>query len=203
MDGFNLILMRLTTAIIVSASLWSSANAQSSPEITFNEGRLSVNANNVSVAQLADALSQETGIAIVIQGDTNAAMSADINDEPFEKAIAKLSPNHLLVHASKALDAEILEVVLIIPEGGSQASVGGEFLPSGAPAEEIAGAQPPPVTAAATPTDADPAAATDDGSNGQIRDKMRKLNARIVGANQPVVGPDQPNPSTAPDAQQQ
>ena len=80
MDGFNLILMRLTTAIIVSASLWSSANAQSSPEITFNDGRLSVNANNVSVAQLADALSQETGIAIVIQGDTNAAMSADIND---------------------------------------------------------------------------------------------------------------------------
>ena len=203
MEGCYPILMELTTTVIVSVSLLPLANAQSSPEITFSDGLLSVNASNVSATQLADALSQETGIAIVIQGDTNAAISADINDEPFEKAIAKLSPNHLLVHASKALNAELLEVVLIIPEGGSQASVGGEFLPSGAPAEEIAGAPPIPATAAASPADADPAAETDNGSNGQIRDKMRKLNARIVGANQPVVGPDQPNPPTAPDAQQQ
>lgn len=186
--------MRLSAAALVSASLLSLANAQNGPEIKFTDGLLSVNASNVPVTQLADALSQETGIAVIVQGDTNASISADISDEPIDKAIAKLSPNHMLVHASKALDADILEVVLIIAEGGAQAASGGEFLPSGAPAEEVAVAQPPPVPAAALP--ADGTELPEDGSNAQLRDKMRKLNARIVGANEPATSP-------APDTQQQ
>ncbi len=164
-----------SASALLSVCLAVSVYAQESYQVDMQDGLLSIKADNVSAIELADALSRETGIKFSVQGDTVAKLSADISDEKVDKAIAKLSPNHLLVHESKALNADILEIILIVSEGGTQASANGDFLPSGAPADVIEPAEP--TAAAASP---------DDGSTAPLRDQLRRLNSRAVGESNPA-----------------
>ena len=111
--------------------------AQSGVKINSVDGLLSVQANNVSATELADELSNQLGISVVVTGDAETRINLDIVDEPFEKALGKLSPNNMLVRGNDAND--ITEVVLMMGEGQDSGSSGSadQFLPSGSPAEEV------------------------------------------------------------------
>ena len=117
---------------------WGAAAAQQPFDVALRDGLLTVRANGATAVDLAAALSTETGISFVVTGDAAATITAEIVDEPFIAAVAKLSPNHLLVRGGKGADSPVTEVVMILDDaGGAGGGGGGEgFLPSGGPAEE-------------------------------------------------------------------
>ncbi|MEE9321593.1 MAG: hypothetical protein V3U76_14190 [Granulosicoccus sp.] len=158
-------------AITVTLTSPLVTHAQQPFDIFMKDGLITVRANNAPVAELAAALSAETGVRVVITGEPSTAMSTEIIDEPLDKAFAKLSPNHMLVRENSSVDSPIVEVVLIMEDSEGVATPAvGEFLPSGAPADEILAESPP---GAAPPTEA-PSAETSEA----LRDSMRRLVAR-------------------------
>jgi len=118
-------------------SMVTTALAQSGVQIRSENGNLSVQATNVPASDLALELSNELGITVVVTGDAATRINLDIVEEPLEKALAKLSPNNLLVRDSH--DHDIIEVVLMMGEGQESSQVSGaeQFLPTGSPAEEV------------------------------------------------------------------
>ncbi len=129
----------------------SAAYAQQTVQVSAQDGLLSVQASNASAAELAEVLSNQLGISVVVTGDAEARVNIDIIDEPLDKALAKLSPNHMLVRKNEQSDSEITEVVLMMGEGSSSGNSSGgedEYLPSGSPADDIAIAIEEPVEGA-------------------------------------------------------
>lgn len=131
-------------AIPAACLLWtggmSSALGQQAVQVREQDGLLSVQASNATAIELAEVLSNQLGISVVVTGDSEARVNIDIIDEPLDKALAKLSPNHMLVRKSKQSDSEIIEVVLMMGEGSSSGNSGGgedQFLPSGSPADDV------------------------------------------------------------------
>lgn len=107
-------------------------------QVRSQDGLLSIKASNASATQLADVLSEQLGISVVVTGDTETLVNVDIVEEPIDKALTKISPNNMLVRAGKSADSEIVEVVLLMGEGSQNGSAAADqFLPSGSPAEEI------------------------------------------------------------------
>lgn len=138
------------TACCLTLTLPTLALAQQALNVSESDGLLSVQASNTSASALAEGLATELGISVVVTGDAEALVNIDIVDEPLAKALAKLSPNHMLVRSSKEPDSSIVEVVLMMGEGeNTSGSSGGDdqFLPSGSPAEETI------VTEESIPTD--------------------------------------------------
>ncbi len=129
----------MATMCGLALALPGQALAQQSVRVSENDGLLSVQASNTSASALAQVLTDELGISVVVTGDTETMVNIDIVDEPLQKALSKLSPNHMLVRSSKAPDSDIVEVVLMMGEGSSAGSSGGDdqFLPSGSPADDI------------------------------------------------------------------
>ncbi len=133
----------LSASLCVGAGvlLLSSSLLAQNIDIQSGDGLLSVRASNTSASALADALSEQLGIVVVVTGNTEALVNVDIVEEPLEKAIGKLSPNNMLVRAGNAGDGDITEVVLMMGDAsGSAAADNGtdQFLPSGSPAEGVA-----------------------------------------------------------------
>lgn len=132
--------LAIPAACLIWASGMSAALAQQAVQVHEQDGLLSVQANNASAIELAEVLSNQLGISVVVTGDSEALVNIDIINEPLDKALAKLSPNHMLVRKSKQSDSEIIEVVLMMGEGSSSGNSGGgedEFLPSGSPADDV------------------------------------------------------------------
>lgn len=124
--------------LVVLTCVTGIVHAQSGVQVSSDQdGRVSVRANNVSASELASELSQQLGIRVVVTGDSEARVNLDIVEEPIEKALGKLSPNHMLVLNDDA--SEVVEVVLMMGEGQSNAGGAGpeQFLPSGSPAEAV------------------------------------------------------------------
>lgn len=116
------------------------AAAQQAVSVRAQDGLLSVQASNATANELAEVLSNQLGISVVVTGDTEARVNIDIIDEPLEKALAKLSPNYMLVRNSKQPGSAITEVVLMMGEGSGSGNVSGgedDFLPSGSPADDV------------------------------------------------------------------
>jgi len=128
----------LLTCVLLYATLMAqTALAQSDIEIRSSDGYLSVQASNVSASELAEELSNELGINVIVTGDAETRVNLDIVEEPLDKALAKLSPSNMLVRDSN--DEDIIEVVLMMGEVQSSGASGGadQFLPSGSPAEAV------------------------------------------------------------------
>lgn len=138
------------TASLASLALVSAphAYAQQNVQVSEKDGMLSVQASNTSATALAEILSEELGISVVVTGDTETLVNIDIVEEPLDKALAKLSPNHMLVRSSKQPGSSIVEVVLMMGEGSSSGSSGSDdqFLPSGSPADDIVISDEQPLT---------------------------------------------------------
>ena len=129
---------RPLVALGLACALASAARAQQPFDVALRDGLLSIRASGAPASSLAEALAQETGVRFVVTGDATRAISTEIVDEPLDRAIAKLSPNHLLVRDGERPDAPLVEVVLMLDDAAASAVGGGaEFLPSGAPADEI------------------------------------------------------------------
>ena len=126
-------------ATAFAAVFSAGAFAQQSFDVAMRDGLLSIRANGTSAAELAAALAEETGIRVVVTGDAEQGLTTEIVEVPLVKAIALLSPNHLLVRGEGGADAPVLEIVLMLDEAGGDGTGGGEteFLPSGAPADEV------------------------------------------------------------------
>ena len=122
---------------LCAALMTQAVQAQSGVQISSDDGMLSVKASNVSATELANELSNELGISVVVTGDAETRVNLDIVEEPLEKALAKLAPNNMLVRDST--DDDIVEVVLMMGEGQDSSASGSadQFLPSGSPAEEV------------------------------------------------------------------
>lgn len=143
-SSFYLVLRTVTLVLPAACLLFltsmPAALAQQTVHVRAQDGLLSVQASNASAVELAEALSSQLGISVVVTGDTEARVNIDIVDEPLDKALAKLSPNHMLVRNSKQPDSAITEVVLMMGEGSATGSAGGsddQFLPSGSPADDV------------------------------------------------------------------
>ena len=135
---------RQTTSFGLIAVIFIVAHAPHSyaqdVQVRSQDGLLSVKASNASATQLAEVLSDQLGISVIVTGNTEALVNIDIVEEPLDKALTKLSPNNMLVRAGKESDSEIVEVVLLMGESfqnGSAGAAADQFLPSGSPAEEI------------------------------------------------------------------
>lgn len=128
----------LLTGVLLCATLTAqTVLAQSDIEISSSDGYLSVQASNVSASDLAEELSNELGINVIVTGDAETRVNLDIVEEPLEKALAKLSPSNMLVRDNN--DADIIEVVLMMGEAQNSGAGGGadQFLPSGSPVEAV------------------------------------------------------------------
>lgn len=125
--------------IAVLGAMSGGLQAQQPFDVALREGLLSIRANNASLLELTDAISDETGVRFVITGDGDQTVSADILDEPVDRAVTQLTPNYMVVRDGSGEDAEVIEVVLMLDDAGSSGSSGNEggFLPSGAPAEGV------------------------------------------------------------------
>ncbi len=140
--------LALPAACLLWAGSMSAALAQQAVQVRAQDGLLSVQASNATATELAEVLSNQLGISVVVTGDTEALVNIDIIDEPLDKALAKLSPNHMLVRKNKLSDSEITEVVLMMGEGtssGNSSSAEDQFLPSGSPADDVVIAVEEPV----------------------------------------------------------
>ena len=131
---------RALLCLCAGAAVAGTALAQQPFDVALRDGLLSIRANDAPAVALAEALAGETGVSFVVTGDPQQAITVEIVDEPFDRAVAQLSPNHLLMRDGERADAPVIEVVLMLddaPDGSGGAGGGAEFLPSGAPAEEI------------------------------------------------------------------
>ncbi len=128
-------LLTILIALLSSAPL----RAQQDVQVSQQDGLLSVQASNASVSRLAEVLSDELGINVVITGNTEELVNIDIVNEPLEKALTKLSPNNMLVKSGENENSDVIEVVLMMSDGAPAGPSAGseEFLPSGSPADEV------------------------------------------------------------------
>ena len=113
------------------------AAAQSVEVTEGGPGRVSIRAGNASAAQIAQALTERTGIPVAVTGDAATAIDIDIVDEPLAKAVAAIAPNHLLMRGNAEPDSPITEIVLMMPDGSDGGIESTEFLPTGEPADGI------------------------------------------------------------------
>ncbi len=123
--------------LVVGLLCAAAANAQPRWDVTSRDGLVTILANAATAADIAAAIGDATGVAVIVHGEPSTPLSANIVDEPLDKAIAQLSPSHMLVRDGDATDSEIIEVVLMMPDPASSAATSTEFLPSGAPAPEV------------------------------------------------------------------
>lgn len=143
----------------------NAAYAQANVEVDSTDGLLSVRASNVSASELAAQLRESLGISVVVTGNTEARVNLDIVEEPFEKALAKLSPNNMLVR--DAQEQKIIEVVLMMGESSAGGGNAEQFLPSGSPADEVISGE---ATTLAQEEVIDPGALRDPNRNAQARE---------------------------------
>ena len=129
-------LVALATALALGE-----AGAQALDVSAGDDGRVSIRASGTDAAAVASALGERTGISIVVTGDAATPIDVDIVDEPLEKAVAQLAPNHLLMRGNAA-GAPIVEIVLMMPDGDDGGVESTEFLPTGEPADGVVSEDP-------------------------------------------------------------
>lgn len=105
--------------------------------LTLHDGKLTVSASQISLVDLARELTNVSGINFVTVGETNKLIDVDISDEPFAKAIAKLSPNHLLVSKTFNVADGIYEVIFMLQDDYSADTILQEYLPTGEPVQDF------------------------------------------------------------------
>lgn len=113
-------------------------------DITFLEvqhGKITMEASRVSLIEVAKAISEKSNIPITASEGLDQMVDISVFEMALIPAIARISPNHLVVQ-KKINGKNVITSIQFILDSGS--SIGGEYnLPSGEPAEEIAEQQIP------------------------------------------------------------
>ena len=124
----------LLTPLVLFLML-SSARAEISVlEIT--NGMVTMEATGVSLKEVAKAISEKAQIEVTASPGIDRVTDISLYNQPFLTAIARISPNHLIVQRRIHGINAVKGVHFILDSGQSG---GGEFnLPTGAPADEIA-----------------------------------------------------------------
>ena len=127
-----------------ASTILSAQQSESNVSIRTDEDLVWVQASNVTARELAEELSSKLDINIVLTGDAETLLNIDISEETLAQAVARMSPNNLLVRESADSRSKIIEVVLMLGEAnGLSAEANGvsaaddQFLPSGSAGEEI------------------------------------------------------------------
>ncbi len=126
----------LKTAVVVSCFCFCQQAVARTVELLWDGELLSIQATDVTLAEISQQLSDKTGIVFSVSGTSSATISIDIVAEPLATAITKISSNHMLVRDGDSADARLVEVVFLISDNTSTISTG-NFLPSGAPAADV------------------------------------------------------------------
>ena len=141
--------MKRKTALLTLIGLLSSGNAlsQNSFNIDVSNDNIAIEANNASLKELLEELERVTGIPVNYESDTNERVSLTVSSTTLENAIAKITPNHLIVHQMQNGEKTVKELIVIPSDsGGGSDAADSSFLPNGQPAPAIE-----PTTAATSP----------------------------------------------------
>ena len=122
--------------------------AQDSFNIDVSNDNIAIEANNASLKELLEELERVTGVPVNFEGDNSERVSLTVSSTTLENAIAKITPNHLILHEMQNGEKIVKELIVIPADsGGGGDSEGSSFLPNGQPAPAIesttATAQPP------------------------------------------------------------
>ncbi len=129
---------RLLTPLVLLLML-SSARAEIAV-LEISDGMVTIEATGVSLKEVAKAISERTQIEITASPGIDRVTDISLYDQPFLTAIARISPNHLIVQRRIHGNYTVTGVHFILDSGQSD---GGEFnLPTGAPADEITQDEP-------------------------------------------------------------
>lgn len=131
---FNLQSLLCTTVLFLLSNPLFAGNLD---VLKYDNERLTVLASGVSLVELAQQLSDLTDIAIIVTEGADKLVDIDIVDEPFETAIAKISPNHLLKRKVANGKEVIAEVVIMLDDAANTANNTNSNLPTGEPTQEV------------------------------------------------------------------
>ncbi len=133
----------LTTLLMASALLYQSSAGAGITVLEITDGSITMQASRVSLTDVAKAISEESEIDITATEGEDQLVDIDLYNMPFLPAIARISPNHIVVQKTIAGEKLVTGVTFILDYGQSN---GGDFnLPSGEPADEIAQEEMPNV----------------------------------------------------------
>lgn len=122
---------------IVVAFVVNPVFAGSFDVLQFNNDRLTISASQVSLTEVAQKLTELTGIPCTVTEGADQLITIDIVDETFVSTIAKISPNNLLVRKFIGNKEIITEVVFMPNDGESSTSYADGNLPTGEATEEV------------------------------------------------------------------
>jgi len=99
---------------------------------------IAIEANNASLTELLAEMERLTGIPVEFTEDSDERVSLSVGMTTFENAVAKITPNHMILHEIQN-GKKVIKELIVIPadSGGGDASVDTAFLPSGQPAPAI------------------------------------------------------------------
>lgn len=126
----NLFLLFIAYSLSHASSSW--ANSLS---VNFIDDLVSIEAVNVSVLEIADRLSELTGITISHTEGNDQIVTISIYEEPLKTAVGKLAENNVVVTKTVNGKEVIAEIMILLPDAASGSIEAN--LPSGEPAEEI------------------------------------------------------------------
>ena len=139
MNTCYLISTRLFWGILLTPLVFLSMLSTARAEIAVLEisnGMVTIEATGVTLNEVAKAISEKTQIEVTASPGIDRVTDISLYNQPFLTAIARISPNHLIVQRRIHGNNAVTGVHFILDSGQSG---GGEFnLPTGAPADEIA-----------------------------------------------------------------
>jgi len=153
----NLLLQKLTVAVCGFTPFLSLAADDFNIEVSNND--VAVEANNANLKELLLELEKLTGIPIKFISDSEERVSLSVGMTTVENAIAKITPNHLIVHETIDGKKVVKELIVIAENSGTaNTAASSSFLPNGQPAPAIEPTTGPQVstTPTGTPQPLDP-----------------------------------------------
>lgn len=129
--------------MITALGVYSSAGLSQAADQTFLVGieldkTLTIQANNATLKDILLEIETLTGIPVNFVSENTQRISVDIENQPIEDAIRKLTPNYMIMRNQLNGEDVINEIIIISDDPAAASSAGGSsFLPSGQPAPVI------------------------------------------------------------------
>ncbi len=140
-----------TTTLLLSLLFTSQCALADSFNIDISDDDIAIEASNASLKELLQELENLTGIPVEYVAETDEKVTLSVGMTSVENAIAKITPNHMIVHETQN-GKNVIKELIIIPAESDLASggSGSAFLPNGNPAPAIEQSES---TEPMTPTD--------------------------------------------------
>ena len=149
--------LTVTTPLFAQSSFISNWYDSQNFSVDFTDEKLTIKGNNIPVKTLLLEIQELTGIKVNFVSGPSDKVTLDVDAQSVESVIAKISDNHMIIHANVNGTKTISELI-IIAEGTTEVASAdniSEFLPTGEPAPQIAAATPDRTNTELTDKDAE------------------------------------------------